>query len=79
MSAKHTFYLGTIEGEKYTGIIVSPTPIDDLGGEEIDSETLIIWDYMGQKIKNDNPAHIEVFKLWVRNILSKTGATVLIE
>lgn len=70
-------YLQYIEGQENIGVIVSPVDIDEFSGEEIDSETLIIWRYMGDLVPNKDPVKTQIFINWVRNILVKAGNIVV--
>ena len=77
--ATNTFYVASIEGEDHVGVIVSPIDTNEMLGEELDTDALIIWHYMGQHVPVGDEVRIVVFLSWVRNILTKTGAIVIIQ
>lgn len=77
--AESKFYLAVVEGQDNIGVIVSPTDTNELLGEELDTDAIIIWHYMGQHVSNDDEVKKQVFLSWVRNILTKTGAIVIIQ
>lgn len=40
--ATNTFYVASIEGEDHVGVIVSPIDTNEMLGEELDTDALII-------------------------------------
>jgi len=74
-----TLYLSFIEEEEHIGVIVSPTLIDVLDGLDIDTECLIIWHYMGNKVPNNDSILQHAFMDWISNIYQRAGINTVKE